>query len=129
MQKILIIDDDPTGTRLLMTLLKFEGYEPHPVENWQDPVSDIERVRPDLVIMDVYLRIGDGFQLLRQLRTHPDSEVCRIPVLMVSAEDQRARCRDAGAQGFLEKPFNVRMLIETIREIEKEVSEGKDPCN
>ncbi len=103
-----------------MTLLQFEGYQPHPVENWQDPVSDIERLRPDLVIMDVYLRIGDGFQLLDRLRTHPDSEVSRTPVLMISAEDQRTRCRQAGAQGFLEKPFNVRALVETIRELERE---------
>jgi DNA-binding response OmpR family regulator len=116
-QNILIIDDDPAGTQLLMTLLGLEGYQPHSLENWRDPVSDVELHRPDLVIMDIYLRTKDGFELLGELRRHLDPAVARTPVLMMSAEDHRVRCRQEGANGFLEKPFRLRDLVAAIREI------------
>ena len=124
MQSVLIIDDDPAGTQLLMTLLGFEGYQACRLEDWRDPVSDVEKVRPDLVIMDVYLRTRNGFDLLSQLRAHPDPGVARTPVLMMSAEDYGARCKQAGANAFLAKPFSIRALMATIHEIEEEVNES-----
>lgn len=117
MQKILVIDDDPTGAGLLIDLLRFEGYQGYPLEDWQDPVVYVEKMRPDLVIMDVRLGAHDGLELLRQLRTHPDAGVAGIPVLMVSAEDVSAQCRAAGASGFFEKPFDTDALFRTIQEI------------
>jgi DNA-binding response OmpR family regulator len=123
-QSVLIIDDDPAGTQLLMTLLGLEGYQACRLENWKDPVSDVERTRPDLVIMDVYLRTRNGFELLSQLRAHPDSGVARTPVLMMSAEENKARCKQAGANAFLEKPFTIRTLLATIHEIDAEVNES-----
>ena len=117
MHKILVIDDDPTGTGLLIDLLRFAGHQGYPLENWQDPVAYVEQKRPDLVIMDVHLGVHDGFDLLRQLRAHPDASVAGIPVLMVSAEDLSASCRAAGASGFVEKPFDTESLFRTIQEI------------
>ncbi len=61
--KILVIDDDPTGTQLLLTLLQLEGYEGAKLENWADPLVDVAAQRPDLVIMDVHLAREDGFDL------------------------------------------------------------------
>jgi DNA-binding response OmpR family regulator len=120
-RKVLIIDDDPAGTQLLMTLLQFEGYMACQLENWRDPVSEVEKERPDLVLMDVYLRTRTGLELLSELRTHPDPGVARTPVLMMSAEDHRARCKQEGANAFLEKPFSIRSLMATIHKIEEEV--------
>ena len=117
MQKILVIDDDPTGTGLLIALLRFAGYQGFPLENWKDPIARIEQQRPDLVIMDVHLRVHDGLDLLRQLRAHPDLSVAGTPVLMVSAEDLSAQCTAAGASGFAEKPFDTEALFQTIQEI------------
>jgi DNA-binding response OmpR family regulator len=125
-QNVLVIDDDPSGTQLLMTLLELEGYQAFQLENWKDPVSDVERARPDLVIMDVYLRARTGFELLSELRAHPDSGVARTPVLMMSAEDHRPHCKQVGADAFLEKPFSISVLMDTIREIEEEVNKSLD---
>ena len=117
MPTILIIDDDPSGTQLLITLLGFEGYEGFKPEDWTNPISDVERERPDLVCMDVRLISRDGVELLRQLRAHPDPAIARTPVLMMSAEDHRERCRLAGANGFLEKPFDRVTLLDEIQKI------------
>jgi len=126
-QKILIIDDDPAGTQLLSTLLTMEGYKPCQLENWKDPVSDVERFRPDLVVLDIYLRTKNGFDLLEELRAHSDSKVAQTPVLMMSAENHGSRCQEAGAEGFLEKPFKIRDLIDGIKQIEKGGKISKEP--
>jgi CheY-like chemotaxis protein len=115
--KILVIDDDPSGTGLLITLLQLEGYTGYPLEDWQDPIANIADERPALVIMDVRLGVHDGVDLLRQLRAHPDASVAGTPVLMVSADDLSDSCRAAGASGFVEKPFDTEALIRTIQEI------------
>lgn len=117
MYQILVIDDDPTGTQLLIDLLRFAGHQGFPLENWQDPVADIVQRRPDLVIMDVRLKVYDGLDLLCRLRAHSDRQVRSTPVLMVSAEDSSARCRMAGADGFVEKPFDTESLFRAVQEI------------
>ncbi len=119
MFKILVIDDDPTGTELLITLLSLEGYEGFGVDNWSDLLGEIVAKSPDLVIMDVRLSGRDGLELLRQLRLHPLPRVASVPVLIMSGEDHRADSRSAGANGFVEKPFDwyaVRGVIERIKE-------------
>jgi DNA-binding response OmpR family regulator len=115
--KILVIDDDPTGTQLLLTLLKLEGYEGSKLENWLDPLGDVAAQRPDLVIMDVHLKIGYGFDLLGQIRDHPDPAVACLPVLMISAEELEAQSLSAGADGFVEKPFDLEILFGAIQGI------------
>jgi DNA-binding response OmpR family regulator len=117
--KILVIDDDPTGTELLLTLFGLEGYQSFSVEDWVDPLREVIEKAPDLVMIDIRLSGKDGLQLLRQLRSHPVPEVADIPVLMMSAEDHRLESRAAGANGFVEKPFDwdtLRSAIEKIME-------------
>jgi DNA-binding response OmpR family regulator len=118
-QNILIIDDDPSGTRLIMTLLGFDGHHALELEDWRNPLGDVERHRPSLVIMDVHLRSRNGLELLKQLRGHPDMELARTPVLMISAEDYRAECKQTGATGFLMKPFGYQDLMDAIRNVEE----------
>lgn len=115
--KILVIDDDRSGTELLITLLELEGFQGSRLEDWADPLADLERQRPDLVIMDVYLSVRDGVELLSEIRAHSEPRIADTPVLMVSAEDLKARCMAAGANGFVEKPFDLEKLVVTIREI------------
>ncbi|HSJ54593.1 MAG TPA: response regulator [Anaerolineae bacterium] len=115
--KILIVDDDPSGTQLLITLLGFEGYKGFGPDEWANPLASVEQHRPELVIMDVRLRSRDGVELVQQLRSAPNPAVASTPVLMMSAEDHRRRCLSAGANGFLEKPFDRTVLLRTIEEI------------
>ena len=120
MYRILVIDDDRSGTELLITLLELEGFQGCRLEDWADPLADLERQRPDLVIMDVYLTVRDGVELLSEIRAHSEPRVAETPVLMMSAEDLEARCMDAGANAFVGKPFELEQLVATIRKIVEE---------
>lgn len=117
MYKILVIDDDPTGTQLLLTLLKLEGYEGAKLENWADPLGDVVAQRPDLVIMDVHLTTENGFELLGRIREHPDAALAGLPVVMISAEELEAESLSAGADAFVEKPYDLGILFGTIQRI------------
>lgn len=117
MYKILVIDDDPTGTQLLLTLLKLEGYQGSKLANWADPLGDVKAQRPDLVIMDVHLVTEDGFDLLGRIREQTDPSLANLPVLMMSAEDFGAESLSAGANGFVEKPFDIDILLGAIQGI------------
>ena len=83
--RILIVDDDPFGTQLLITLLGFEGYQGFRPDELANPLASVEQHRPDLVIMDVRLRSLDGVALLQQLRSLPDPDVATTPVLLLCA--------------------------------------------
>jgi len=112
--RILVIDDDATGVRLLTTLLGMEGFEAFQPEDWQDPLQEVERHTPSLVIIDVHLRGRSGFDLLDQIRAHPNPDVARTPVLMTSAEDYRLQSKQGGANGFVAKPSDPQALIDAI---------------
>ena len=90
MYKILVIDDDPSGTELLITLLGLEGFQGSRLENWADPLADVERQRPDLVIFDLMMENMDsGFILSHRMRrTYPE-----VPIIIVSAVAQDAGMR------------------------------------
>ena len=117
MPKVLIVEDDPSISRLLGALLSLEGYKTEDAKDWDDTLFAVEQIRPDLAIVDVHLRTGNGFDLLSQIRAHPDPDTARTPVLMMSGMDYRFRCKQAGANGFLEKPFDRMALLEAIRKV------------
>ena len=117
MSRILIVEDDPGIAHLLGTLLHFEGYETQQAQDGNTLITALTEARPDLVIMDVHLKTGEGLDLLRSLRAHPDPDTAQTPVLMMSGLDYRFRCRRAGANGFLQKPFDRQALLEAIDEI------------
>ena len=118
MKRVLIVDDQFDAARLLAALLKLDGYDSRQVADWRNLVGDIEEAQPDLVILDVHLPDTDGFELLRNIRRHPDRQVSEVPVLLISALDYGYKTIESGASGFLLKPFTHQSLIDAIRQIE-----------
>jgi two-component system alkaline phosphatase synthesis response regulator PhoP len=112
--RLLIVDDDMTMVRLLQTLLELDGFEVLPATRPEGLVEKVIQERPDLVLMDVYLSDQDGIELLRDIRTRP--EVAHIPIIMTSGMDVSDQCLEAGANGFVLKPYSPPDLIGLIRE-------------
>ncbi|MFQ5921901.1 MAG: PleD family two-component system response regulator [Anaerolineales bacterium] len=114
MAKLMIVDDDNTMVSLLATLLELDGFEVFPKTQPGDLVQNLRNDQPDLVIMDVFLTNVDGIELLRKLRS--TSEFKRLPVIMTSGMDVEDQCLEAGANGFMLKPYSPPDLIDMIRE-------------
>lgn len=122
MKKILIVDDQYAAARLLVALLKLDGYEAQHVTDWVNLTDEIKVNQPDLIIMDVHLPDIDGFELLQRVRSHPDSSIAAVPVLLISALDYGHRTEKSGASGFLLKPFNHQELLAAIQKIGTEAT-------
>lgn len=116
MPKLILIEDDDTMRSLLQTLLEFEGFQVLQLDggtSLEDILSRLRRDKPDLVLLDVHLRNLSGFDLVKQMRQ--DEELKSIRVLMYSGMELSIQSRQAGADGFILKPFMPEDLVAKIR--------------
>ena len=115
---VLIVDDSPTEMAALTGMLKRHGVEGLSAQN-ADAGLELARTRhPDLVLMDVVMPGLNGFQATRQLAKDPDTS--GIPVVMVSTKSQetdRVWAMRQGARGYVTKPIDERLLLQTIRQV------------
>lgn len=115
---ILTIDDSPSMRMLLKTSLTAQGFA---VEAANDGVHGLERIQeinPDLLITDINMPKMDGFELIEKVRKLPDFR--GLPILVLSTEfsdDKKARAREAGATGWITKPFDPVKLGAAVRRV------------
>ncbi len=117
--KILIIDDDPTTCYLIESLLKTEKLETESVPHVRggDIIALLNATRPDLLILDFHL---DGEQSLKYIKDiRLDSKWGGLPVLVTSGIDHRQMAYDAGASGFVLKPFVWQEFLSQVRRLLK----------
>jgi two-component system KDP operon response regulator KdpE len=115
-KKILIIDDDPDVRAGLNIRLRASGYDTGFATDALSAVATARKLNPDLIILDLGLPAGDGFVVMQRLKAIPALAV--IPVIVLSARDREAnenRVIMAGAQAFLQKPFDDGELLVEIR--------------
>lgn len=121
---ILVVDDDPDLLKLLRTYMKMEGFAVRTAEKRDDIVAALRQPpKPDLVLLDVQLPDANGFDVLAKMRQHPFMK--SIPVIMLTGEATREavlRGLQAGADGYVTKPFATRELINKVRELLRESS-------
>lgn len=111
--KILIVDDDPMLSELISYNLESEGYTIVRAEDGREGLRKFEAEAPDLVILDVSMPKLDGWQVCERIRAVSDT-----PVMMLTAqgrEEDVIRGLDLGADDYLTKPFQVRVLLARIR--------------
>jgi DNA-binding response OmpR family regulator len=115
MLKVLLVEDDPSMVSLLTTLLNLEGFMVKTPKNHNRAslLSAILEERPQIVLVDVNLAFGNGLDLVRAIRLEPKIKDMRI--LMSSGLDLQRECIQAGADGFILKPFMPDELINLIR--------------
>ena len=114
--RILIVEDNEKNLKLVRDLLEFEGYEIIEARNAATGVALAAEEQPNLILMDVGLPDFDGVAALGRLRS--DRRTASIPVLAVTAyamADDRRRLLDAGFDGYIEKPIDVRRFQEEVR--------------
>ena len=117
--KILVVDDFPTMRRIVRNLLKELGYGN--VDEAEDGAAGLARLRGggfDFVITDWNMPNLDGLSMLQQIRA--DATLSHLPVLMVTAESKKENiiaAAQAGANGYVVKPFTAATLDEKVTKI------------
>jgi two-component system, OmpR family, response regulator len=126
--RILVVDDHPNIVDMLATVLKFHGFAVSTAGTVAEALLAADRDRPDLVILDVMLPDGDGFEVCRRLRTngHP------VGIVFLTARDTRhdtVAGLTYGGDDYVTKPFAVDELIARVRAVLRRtvVSPQADP--
>ncbi|MFM8424267.1 MAG: response regulator, partial [Chloroflexota bacterium] len=102
---ILIVDDDPAGREVLVSILESDGYELILAENGFQAIELANAVHPDIILLDVMMPGMDGFETCRRIRSEKD--IAEVPILFLTALDDRQSLLsglEAGADDFITKP-------------------------
>ena len=112
---VLIIDDNEDILSMLQAMLEHKGYKTSILDNTNQLIEIIKNLQPGIVLMDKLLSGSDGCEFCKQIKN--DNELAHIPVIMISAHPQAStECLAAGADFFVEKPFEMDHLLQTIAE-------------
>ena len=117
---VLIVDDDPTVRFLVRETLEPAGFVVEEASDGAQALGAWERVRPDLVLLDVHLPGIDGFAVCARLRASPLGT--SVPVVMVTGLDDIEsidRAYDSGATDFITKPINWPLLAHRVRYVHR----------
>jgi DNA-binding response OmpR family regulator len=114
-EKILLVDDDPSITQLLATILKKEGYETVSANNGKRGLEMIVSEKPDLVLLDLMMPDMTGEEVLEIAQ----KDFPEIPVIMVTAhgsEEKAVQLMKGGATDYIRKPFDSEEVRVRVRE-------------
>lgn len=115
---MLVVDDSPTETRVIVNALLKAGFRAETAADGEEGVRAARRLHPDIILMDVVMPVLNGFQATRQLQRDP--ETADIPVIMVTTKDQetdRTWGLRQGALDYLVKPVDAQDLVARIRAV------------
>jgi len=113
-KKILVIDDSSTALALMEYTLKDAGYNMQLAASVKEALKFMETGLPDLIILDLSMPEISGYTFLQMMK---ERSIDYIPVIVVSALDSPDSVKEAkelGAQYFIPKPLNIKMLLDKI---------------
>src|SRR5215471_21516251 len=114
-ERILVVDDTPANIQTVATILKGHGYQLSVATSGQQALDLLERVRPDLVLLDVMMPGIDGFETCRRIKA---SEGWRdLPIIFLTAKTETADIVtgfEVGAVDYVAKPFNAHELLARV---------------
>ena len=113
---ILIVDDDMDIRYMMQSILKHEGYQTKTCVCADELNTLLSGMRPAAIIMDMLLSGSDGKDICKSLKKKNSTK--HISVMMISAHPDAAFvCREAGADDFLEKPFEIDVFINKTKSL------------
>ncbi|QHL89771.1 response regulator [Sphingomonas changnyeongensis] len=115
---ILTVDDSASMRMLLKASLGAQGFTIETANDGEHGLERMHEVKPDLLITDINMPKMDGFQLIEAVRAEPCFR--GVPILVLSTEfsdEKKARAREAGATGWITKPFDAEKLGTAIRRV------------
>jgi two-component system phosphate regulon response regulator PhoB len=118
MPSVLVVDDEPVIRALVRASLEHSGWQVREAADGEEALSCTSNERPDVIVLDAALPRVPGIEVCRRLRLAADTSA--IPVVLLSGlidEAQAEAAQEAGADGFIAKPFTPSELIEEIEQV------------
>jgi CheY-like chemotaxis protein len=118
MPLVLIVDDNDEHRSMYTTFLRLAGFRVIGARDGHTGISRAHALRPDVILMDLYMPGLDGWQACRQLKT--DVETARIPVIALTGlgfDEAKVEAIEAGFIRFVGKGSDLDGVIQTIREV------------
>ncbi|MEL7587677.1 MAG: response regulator [Prolixibacteraceae bacterium] len=117
-KKLVVVEDSDSVREAIVFALEKSGFEVLTATNGLEAISVLNGAKVDLLLTDYHMPEMNGLELIRWVRQK--EEYKRLPVLVLTTESQRdiiIEAKNAGATGWIYKPFAVDRLIQTIRQI------------
>jgi CheY-like chemotaxis protein len=115
--RILVAEDNPVNQELVVNLLGRRGHSVTVVENGRLAVDRLEKEKFDIVLMDVQMPVMSGIEATQAIRSKEKSTGAHVPILAMTAhamQGDRERCLAAGMDGYLSKPVQLKVLLQTV---------------
>lgn len=125
MEQIFIVEDEEKLRNEVLTLLERNGYKCSTSDDYKNIIQTVLNLHPDLVLLDLNLPVYDGFYICREIRKQSE-----IPIIVVTSSKSDLDELDVlnlGADDFINKPFNSRILLARIASVLKRTSGKSKP--
>lgn len=125
--RILVVEDHPTNRELAQAMLERLGQKVGLAENGQAALERLAREPFDLVLMDMQMPVLDGLETTRRWRQQESPDGPRLPIVAMTANamaEDHGRCREAGMDDVLCKPFTRNDLYRTLQKVLSETDDG-----
>jgi two-component system chemotaxis response regulator CheY len=119
-KRFLIVDDSASMRQLVSFTIRDAGYDVVVAENGKDALGRLDNEKVDIVITDLNMPEMDGIELIKKLRAMPAYRFA--PIVMLTTESQETKKQEgkqAGASGWIVKPFSPEQLLGVVRKFVK----------
>ena len=121
--KVLVVDDDEDVVKTILKYLQRQGYEVCAALNGFIAGLEVERFKPDLVILDLMMPFMDGFEVCKWIKADPATEHTKVLILTGYAEEGFIeKAKECGADDWLEKPASLAELLGKAEQLIKQGS-------
>jgi len=112
--KVLIVDDEPNIVVSLQFLMRKGGFETSVARDGEEALLEVERFRPDLVLLDVMMPRRDGYEVCQQLRSSGWDDLKIVMLTAKGRESEITKGLALGADAYVTKPFSTSDLVDTV---------------
>jgi DNA-binding response OmpR family regulator len=115
--RVLIVDDEPNIVTSLRFLMKKSGFDTSVAGDGDAALAEVERFRPDLLLLDAMMPHRDGFEVCQTLRNSGWTDLKIVMLTAKGRETEIAKGLAVGADAYVTKPFSTRELVDLVNKL------------